>query len=108
MSSVRLCNPYEPDFLECSGLETPVRWNPYLPGLPGPQVDRAPLFVIPDLPRPDLADRAFVLDVRLEDEWHISASLTEFPATSVPEPAVSLLACIVAAACAVRVRRGRA
>lgn len=93
--SVRKCNPYEPDFMACAGLEPPARrWNPYLPDLPV-----EPRLVVTLVPPDDLV-RAEVhtLRVQVEDEMPLALSSGATSPTAVAEPAPFLLALIAAVA----------
>ncbi|MGV3515470.1 hypothetical protein [Luteitalea sp.] len=93
--SVRKCNPYEPDFMACAGLEPPARrWNPYLSDLPA-----EPSLVVTLAPPDDLVPPPMhTLQVQVEDEMPLALDSGTASPTAVAEPAPFLLVLIAAAA----------
>ena len=93
--SVRKCNPYEPDFMACAGLEPPARrWNPYLSDIPA-----EPRLVVTLAPPDDLVpSEAHTLPLLVEDEMPLALSAGATSPTAVAEPAPFLLVLIAAAA----------
>jgi hypothetical protein len=96
MGDVRTCNPYEPDFLTCAGLEpAATRWNPYVPDLPADSQMFAALTLPP--PPKDLVS-PHVWATSVEDEVALTVSTTPVSPTAVAEPAPFLLVLVAAAA----------